>query len=176
MDIYILKIDEADKISENDLIKFNKKKMTHNEKLKAHCFVYYMTDKILKDIYNIHNTELEFIKNKPYLKTREKFISLSHSDEFAVLVVSNSECGCDIEKIKKRNFKKIADYMKFKSETLQEFYKDWTKFEASYKMGMPVHSEKTILYNNYSLSVVSSVQETFDFYIQTGTSFSKYIA
>ena len=72
-------------------------------------------------------------KGKPYFsEIPELHFSISHSEELIAIAFSDSNCGVDIEKIKLREFKRIADRMKFNAETLGEFYQEWTKYEATY--------------------------------------------
>ena len=63
------------------------------------------------------------------------FFQISHSEDLIALAFSDTDCGVDIEKIKPRDYKKVSSRMKFECETLEDFYFEWTKFEAKYKLG-----------------------------------------
>ena len=71
----------------------------------------------------------KIISNKGYL-------SLAHSNNFVVLATDDEPIGVDIERIdNKRNFQKIALRMKFgKCNTVEDFYKKWTAYEADFKL------------------------------------------
>ena len=155
MQIHIIPIKNAENIEKIILLSFKKKEISDKKKLLEHCFAYYSLDRILRDIYNIENREIEFVNKKPYLKTREKFFSISHSGKYLVIAFSNSECGVDIEEIKERNFVAISNRMKFSCNNLEDFYKEWTKFEANYKLGQLIQNFYTQKYENYMLTAVS---------------------
>ena len=140
MDIFVVNISDAENIKPELLEAFRHKEFSNLKKKKEHCFSYLMLDRILKEVYKIQNREIEFLNSKPYLKSREKFFSLSHSGEYLVIGFSDNECGVDIEKIKPRDYKAISERMNFGSNTLEDFYKDCTKYEAEYKLGTKAES------------------------------------
>lgn len=84
---------------------------------------------------SIKDCELNFSKRgKPLLKGL--YISLSHTDEFYAVCVSQNRCGIDIEKMtEKDNMKEISKHV-FNEEITdkKEFYKNWTKFESVSKL------------------------------------------
>lgn len=174
MDIFVIKISESNNIKPELLEDFRHKKFSDSKKQKEHCLSYLMTDMILKSVYNIENREVEFDNGKPYLRTREKFFSISHSGEYIVLAFSGSECGVDVEMMKERDFVSISKRMKFNSKTLEEFYAEWTKYEAEYKLGSKYKSIKQMTAKDCMITAVSSnSQEEFEIYILNGESFSK---
>ncbi len=169
MDIFIIKILDADNIHKELLKSFQKKEISNSKKWNEHCLSYLMIDRILKDFYQIENREVIFIGKKPFLKTREKFFSISHSNDFIALAFSNYDCGIDIEKIKLREFEEISKRMSFKCNTLEEFYNEWTKYEAEYKLGKPAQKFKKFRLNDYVITAASvNIQEDFEIYIQNG--------
>ena len=175
MDIYVINITDADNIKPELLEEFRHKDFTNLKKQKEHCLSYLMTDRILKNVYNIENREIKFVNGKPLLKTREKFFSISHSGDYLVIAFSDSDCGVDIEKMKDRDFVSISERMKFNADSLEEFYLEWTKYEAEYKLGSTgkYKSIKQTFLNDYAITAVSeNVQETFEIYIQNGETFS----
>lgn len=172
MDIFVINVSDINNIKPELLEEFRHKDFLNEEKKKEHCFSYLMLDRILKEVYKIKNRKIEFINKKPYLNTREKYISISNSDEYLIIAVSDNECGVDIEKIKNRDFKSISKRMHFPANTLEEFYFDWTKYEAEFKLGSKHKNIKQTKLNNYVLTAVSSnIQENFDIYIQNGEEF-----
>lgn len=175
MDIFIINTSSSDNVSAELMEKFRHKNFTNKKKETEHCFAYLMLDRILKEVYKIENRETEFVNGKPHLKTREKFFSLSHSGEYVVLAFSDNECGIDIEQIKDRDYKAIAERMKFNAKTLEDFYKEWTKYEAEYKLGNKdkYKSIKQIISEGYAITALcENPQETFEIYIQNGDNFS----
>ena len=135
MEIFIVEINCAEKIKPETLKQFQKKEITDEEKWKSHCLSYLLVDKFLDEVYGIKSREIVFEDGKPILIDGGKHFSISHSKDLIALAFSDSNCGVDIEKIELREFKKIADRMKFEAETLGEFYEEWTKYEAMYKLG-----------------------------------------
>ena len=163
MKIHVVTINNARKIKKEVLLNFQKKEISDENKLFEHCFAYYSLDKILSDIYKIENYEVEFINKKPYLKSRTKYFSISHSEEYLVIAISDFECGIDIEKIKKRDFVAISKRMKFSCDKLEDFYKEWTKFEARYKLGKDVQAFYAQKLENYIMTAVSeNTDEKFE--------------
>ena len=174
MDIFITNVSDADNINQEVLKSFQKKKISNLQVRKTHCYAYFMVDKILNDVYKLENREIEFVNNKPYLKNREKYISITHSNDVISIAFSDFDCGIDIEIIKNRNYQEISDRMKFDCRTLEEFYEQWTLYEATYKLAGPVKNKYIYKYGNYCLCAVSSnIQEQFEIYIQNSKNFSK---
>lgn len=173
MDIYIIKSD-INKY-QYDIEKFCHKSFKNKQKQFEHSFSYYMLDKILKEKYNIKDRTIEFINEKPFLKTKKMYISMSHSGNYITLAFSDNDCGIDIEKVKERDYKAISERMNFECNSLQDFYKKWTKYEAEYKLGEKQDkSLKSIEFENYILTAVCEKEkEEFQFYIQITDDFSK---
>lgn len=173
MDIFIIKKFDYKNIEKNILITYQHKEFSNENKLREHCLAYFMLDKILKDKFRIENRELEFINNKPYLISGNLFFSISHSFDYIVIGISENECGIDIEIIKERDYQSISKRMNFVSNSLEEFYKNWTKFEAEYKLGNLSKSFVQQEYKNYMITAVSNnTKENFRFFIQNGKNFS----
>ena len=172
MDIFIINTNDVNHISENLLKQFEHKTILNKKKWQEHCLSYLMLDRILKEVYQISDREIEFINEKPYLKNKKKFFSISHSGDFITVAFSDYDCGIDIEKIEERPFKKIAERMNFKSESLEEFYLDWTKYEAEYKLNDTPRSLYQFMQESYAVTAVcSNIQENFEIYIQNGEQF-----
>lgn len=165
MDIFAIKITNTENIDKTNLKQFEKKKISDEKKWLTHCLTYFMADKILNDVYKIKNCEIIYENNKPIIKDCNKKLSVSHSENFITLAFSDAECGIDIEKIKQRDYKKIAERMKFNCNNEIEFYQEWTKYEAEYKLGQKPQSLKFCKIDDYILCVVSSQEkEEFNLY------------
>ena len=171
MDIYVIGLSD---FKDRTLIeKFAKKQFSDKNKLFTHCCTYYALDKILENNYQITNREIVFEHGKPFLKNSQKCISLSHSNNYAVVAVSDFDCGIDIEKIKKRDYKAISKRMNMVCKSLEEFYSAWTKYEAEYKMAKDTKSSKKYKIEDYILTAVSSNEkEDFQIVFQNLTDFS----
>lgn len=78
---------------------------------------------------------------KPYLKNRNEKISISHSEKLAVVILSNYDCGIDVQKM---TIKVEAIHEKFMSrieissltriQMLEQMHLYWCGKEALYKM------------------------------------------
>ena len=168
MDIFIIKTTDINELKTNLLLEFQKKDISNEQKLKIHCLSYLMLDRILHEVYKLNNREIIFTNGKPSLKSGLKHFSISHSGDFIALGFSNSNCGVDIEKNTARNLKKIATRMHFNSNKPEDFYPQWTKFEATYKLNETLMSAKTFQINEYTLTAVSNnPQETFELFLQS---------
>ena len=129
-----------------------------------------LVDKFLDEIYGIESREIVFDEGKPVLIDGGKHFSISHSEDLIALAFSDTNCGVDIEKIKLREFKNIAERMKFEANTLGEFYEEWTKYEALYKLGKNVEygSIANFDLDDYALAAVSEDPcEEFELFFQT---------
>lgn len=148
MDIFIINIKNAEKVSEETLLRFQKKEISVEEKLKTHCLSYLLVDKILREVYGIKDTQIVFDNDKPTLLSGEKHFSISHSGDLIALAFSDYNCGVDIERTTLREFTKISERMGFEATTLGEFYQEWTQYEAIYKLG---EDSVCASYANYEL-------------------------
>jgi len=168
MEIFVIKIKDAKNIQEEFLLSFKKKSFSNIKKLKTHCLAYLMTDKILKEHYNIQDRTIVFDKGKPLLQSQQKHFSISHSGEYISIAFSDFPCGVDIEKNKKRNFKDIAKRMNFKSCKIEDFYPQWTEYEACYKLNTKPASGKTYQLDEYTLTALSAKpNESFTLYLDS---------
>ena len=102
---------------------------------------------ILKNDYNIEISKKDIIYNnnkKPYKKENKKYFNISHSRNMIAIVISDLECGVDIEYIDytkdiSKLLNKVLSQKELEmyniSKIKQEFfYEIWTKKEAYYKM------------------------------------------
>lgn len=174
MDIFIIETANADNIDKKTLLEYKKKNISNSKKLREHCFAYFMADKILDNIYKISNREIQYKNKKPFLKSKEKFFSVSHSNEYIALGFSDFDCGIDIEEMIDRDFTKIAKKMKFQADTKVQFYREWTLYEAKYKLGTDEFSTEIFSFGNYCLTACSANEnENFKIHFQSINEFSK---
>lgn len=169
MDIYIIEVGNAEKVSEETLKWYQKKEITNEEKWKTHCLSYLLVDKFLEEVYGIENRELVFDNGKPMLLDGRKHFSISHSNDLIAIAFSDSNCGVDIEKVKLREFQSISERMGFEANTLGEFYEEWTRYEALYKLGSKDNYGSIAVYDldDYVLTAVSDDPcEDFELFYQ----------
>ena len=130
---------------------------------KQHNAGRYIVEYVAKNILKLGNSEIIIENNKPKFKYSDIKFSISHSDCWVVVAFSKNEIGVDIEKIKQRDYKALAERMNFelKEDSLSDFYRCWTLFEAEYKLQQKAKSVKTIDFmNEYKISIASV--ETMD--------------
>ena len=169
MEVFIINVCNTEKVSIETLKKHQKKEFSDENKWKIHCLSYVLVDKILQEVYGIENPEIVFEDNKPILLDGGKYFSISHSEEYIALAFSDTNCGVDIEKFKLREFEKISERMGFEANTLGEFYEEWTRYEAMYKLGTNEEygSVATFDLDGYILTAVSEDPcEDFELYFQ----------
>ena len=167
MDIFVINKQIAENIEESLLSQFQHKNFSNKNKQLEHSLAYLMADRILKNVYGFDTYEIEFKSGKPYLKNRKKYFSLSHSDDYIAIAFSDFECGLDIEKIKERDFKSISKRMGFLSSSLEDFYLNWTKYEAEYKLGKTSNNQYNCLIEGYVITACSeNFEEKFELYFQ----------
>ena len=169
MEIFIIEISNAEKVKEETLKQFQKKEISDETKWKIHCLSYLLVDKFLEEVYGIESREVVFDEGKPILIDGGKHFSISHSEDLIAIAFSDSNCGVDIEKIKLREFTKISERMGFEAETLGEFYHEWTKYEALYKLGKDIEYGSVANYDldDYALTAVSEDPcEEYEIYYQ----------
>ena len=119
----------------------------------------YIVEYVAKNIYKIENPELEVVNKKPKFKYSDLHFSISHCRNYVIVVFDKNPVGADIEKITKRDFEAISERMNFKlkENTLNEFYKEWTLFEARYKLQQEAKNTLTIDFmDEYKISVASN--------------------
>lgn len=167
MDIFVIKVNSEKNVEDDLLLQFLQRPISDEKTRKTHCFSYLMLDRILREVYQLQDRKIIFDNKKPMLDSKLKNFSITHSENYIVLAFSDSNCGVDIEKIKTRDYIKIAKRMHFDSKTEEEFYEDWTTFEAQYKLGEEIKSKKTFKLDDYYLTVVSNnMNEEFNLFYQ----------
>ncbi len=169
MEIYIVDICNIEKVQDDTLKLYQKKDFSDENKRKIHCLAYLLVDKFLEEVYGIESREIIFEDGKPVLIDGGKHFSISHSEDLIAIAFSDTNCGVDIEKIKLREFEKISERMNFEAETLGEFYQEWTKYEALYKLGKDIEygSVANFDLDDYALTAVSEDPcEEYEIYYQ----------
>lgn len=98
-----------------------------------------MLIKTALDDDNIVITKDEY--GKPFLENCNKYISISHSGDYAVCAVSDSPIGIDIEKIRNVSLKISEKFCNAKElvyinekDSNKRFFKIWTAKESAFKL------------------------------------------
>lgn len=125
----------------------------------------FLVEYAAKNFFNIENSEIEVVNNKPRFKYSDICFSISHSNGIAAVCFDKYPIGFDIEIIKERDYLPIAKRMgfKLKNNNLEEFYKCWTMFEAEYKLNEKacnIFTEKFL--DKYMMSVASGKEEKIE--------------
>lgn len=140
--IYIRKKNEIQINNLNIKCKYNDAIMKETS-IKAWNFL----KEILLNEYNISldNERLYYNEHgKPYLSNRDLYFNISHSNNLIAIIISDIECGIDIEYLdENREINKIVKKIMNDEELLlfnnsnnkiYYFYEIWTKKEAYFKM------------------------------------------
>lgn len=102
------------------------------------CFLRYL--KFYGETASAVPDEAKGKNDKPYFPSRPDVrFSLSHSDNYAVLAMGETEIGCDIEKVRDINYKPIANRWFSGGEidaadSVENYFSVWTKKEAYLKL------------------------------------------
>ncbi|MBQ7466878.1 MAG: hypothetical protein IJS74_02270 [Clostridia bacterium] len=126
-------------------IKRYKNKQAFNQSFQAWLLLDFVVQKILKK--SLKEFKIEFSKRgKPVCK--DFYFSISHTEEYVAVALSQKECGIDIEKVSARTkMGGIASSIFGSKENLssEEFYSLWTYGEAAAKMlDIPVCEVKNL--------------------------------
>ncbi len=119
-----------------------------------HCEKYKHKDDLIRSLYgwnllllalkkefniDLFDTEIRFNEfNKPYIKNKifnnDVYFNISHSKNIVAVIISNVECGIDVQEIKVDiNQKAFAKKIGASNYSLESLIERWTKIEAYYK-------------------------------------------
>lgn len=152
--IFIWKITEnIQELQQNLLLQSTEKERLITLKKEKNQLCFLAVRQLLKEA-NINNLFYN-LEGKPFLT--DKFISISHCFPYAVIVVSGSKSGIDIER-KQEKIVKIAPKFttnfseEISEENITKLTKIWTSKEAIYKaFGMRgIDLKKNILLENFN--------------------------
>ncbi len=145
---------------------------------------YYLLIKYLKEDFNIEINDEDILTNKfdkPYIKNNPIYFSISHSLNFVGVLLSDNECGLDIQHDDNLTHEKLAKRILLDKEyemyekNRDILFKKWVQIEAYYKkMGTGIK------YNNLDISIDYMVYEIFDnqnnkYYLSATAKFEKVI-
>ena len=171
MKVFYIYIENAKKIITKDvLFQYADIELKTQKRFYEYTLGRYLIKNTAKKFYNIDDEIVINENGKPEFKAGEIYFSLSHSKNIIAVCLDENPCGIDVEYMKERNLKEISEYYGQEFETLEDFYKFWTKQEAEYKLGEKAKYSKSFRIKDYYLTVVSDRKinktEIFNF-IQT---------
>jgi len=145
---------------------------------------YYLLIKYLKEDFGIEINDEDILTNKfdkPYIKNNSIYFSISHSLNFVGVLLSDNECGLDIQHDDNLTHEKLAKKILLDKEyemyekNRDILFKKWVQIEAYYKkMGTGIK------YNNLDISIDYMVYEIYDnqnnkYYLSATAKFEKVI-
>lgn len=103
-----------------------------------------LNTELIKENIDLMNEHIVYNTNgKPYLSNKNIYFNISHSDTVIAIIISDQECGIDIEFVDyNKNHDKYIHKILSKNEIdmynnsddkIKYFYKQWTKKEAYMK-------------------------------------------
>lgn len=155
-----------DKISKLSLVKSKYLSLAVELLIKKACEDFGIDYQKEEIVFNQHG--------KPLFKNSSYHFNTAHSGNFALCVISDVECGCDIEEIKEykqrvaeRFFtEKEKEYLELSNEKEDLFYRLWTLKESYLKcigkgLSVPLNSFELISKDN---NIIIKDKEDFQFY------------
>jgi len=93
-----------------------------------------VTIDVAKSFYGIDD-EIVIDGKRPHFKHNEIYFSISHSENIVAVVFDNCPVGIDVEFVKPRKLDKLIKRYNLddKHQSLDDFYRWWTAYEAKYK-------------------------------------------
>ena len=131
----------------NDLVRYNQ--ITHANRRLQFLVGRMLIYENLSGTFNVTQTGK--------LVSNGTFLSLAHSESMVILGMDNKEIGVDVEdKSKRRNFKSLANvcHLKDVKDDLS-FYREFTKYEADYKLGVTAKDHQFYELENYLICLAS---------------------
>lgn len=123
-----------------------------------HKFGNFLVKKIAREVYNLDNTEITIKNKKPHFVHSDLQFSISHCENIILTAFDANPVGIDIEKIKPRNFEKLAKRYNLKNCKPETFYTFWTKYEAETKLQVQA---KNIITKKFANDFILTVAGNF---------------
>ncbi len=124
-----------------------------------HCAGRFLAQNVLKKVYNIEAPIITVQDKKPQLENSDIHFSLAHSVDYVIGAFDNNLCGIDLEYMREVNLDAMSKRYNKNFTTLEDFYKFWTEYEASIKIGTKTyHKYASNFQKNYYLTILSSQQ------------------
>ena len=161
MEIFWLRKEDFSKyLDEKSLKYFLEGKIFKSEKrTQEYALSRFLVHFVLKKMYKIQDYKIGLKKDKPRLlgKLEERlFFSISHSKNIVAAAFDSKGTGFDIEYMKKRDTKRLSEYLDFEYKNLEDFYRKWTQHEADFKLQTKAASRLNFKLENYMAAVSSA--------------------
>ena len=159
MDIYYIKISELlNKYPKDEIFSYSDTdKILSEKRYIQHCAGRFLVKNICKRIYNINNPQIVTLNKKPRLANGEINFSLAHSADYVVCVFDKNICGIDLEYMRPVNIEGMSKRYNKNFGSIEDFYKFWTNYEASIKLGSGGEFEyNSIFQKEYYLTLLSA--------------------
>lgn len=159
-----MKILFFDKRNNLDKIDANKitPKFSSTKRNLEYCIGRFLVKLGAKKFLKIDNFIIDETSEKPKIKDNLFYFSISHSFDYICVAFSDTELGFDIEKIRNKDYKKIAQRMNFKCDDLEDFFKCWTQYEAKYKS--KINNAKNFRFKDYMCAISADNIDTVEMY------------
>ena len=122
---------------------------------------------ILLTHYNINMDDLHILKTpygKPYFNKLNLFFNISHSKDYFVIGISDSEIGVDIQLINDSTNQNLANKMNIANLDNLTYYKKFSSLEAHYKkIGTGLYPSQ--LNENINITYQSILSNNIDKYV-----------
>jgi phosphopantetheinyl transferase len=161
MKIFYLKISELlDRYSKEEIWLYTETERGSSvRKHIEHCAGRFLVQNVLKEIYNINTPKITVINKKPQLENSKVQFSLTHSFDYVAGAFDDYPCGVDLEFMRKVDLDAMSKRYSKNFTTLEDFYKFWTEYEASIKLGSkPEYKYASTFQNDYYLTLLSAAK------------------
>ena len=164
-------IEDAIKYLTNDIL--NKCMKNKDEfKRKQSIIGYYLLRKYLIQDYNIN---LEYINvneyGKPYIN--DIYFSISHSNQLVAIMISDFECGIDIEISNPKNLRLYRKILNYSEIQMLEEYSDDYKLDYIMRKWVSIEAKSKMIGKTFNLDInVDNIGQLLD----TNTNDKYYIA
>ncbi len=175
MNIFILDLNQLDNNLLEQLAQKDSRAKKYKIKMKRNQYLAgrFLLNYAARHFYNLSDTSLFYVKNKPFFRNSSLYFNISHSFNIVAVGFSEYDIGLDIEYNKKvRNFSAILERYKdnfqfdieskLKTYSIQEqqrfFYEFWTCYEAKIKLNSKLENPYLLtIYpvNGFTLSVAA---------------------
>ena len=117
----------------------------------------HLAKEVARVFYDVENTEIIVVNNKPKFKNLDLCFNISHSNNIVAVAFDTIPLGLDVEHMKERNFKLLLERYNIDSDDKEFFYQFWTEYEASIKIQSEIKQKLCFkLKEDYMLSLFSS--------------------
>lgn len=114
-----------------------------------------------KKLFGQTDTEIIIDNDKPKFKNGGILFSISHSGNYIAAAFDKSECGLDIEEMKPRDFAALEKRYERNFDSVEDFYKFWTEYEAEIKLQQKTQGSYSCVFEDKFMLTAVSADSTF---------------